>query len=60
MAKRYMDLARGLNFEIGRKHWETIRANSHMLLKKYNFLDQHLFHRPSWRMLGWLCISHAN
>ena len=37
MAKRYMDLARGLNFEIGRKHWETIRANAHMLLKNIIF-----------------------
>ena len=60
MAERYMDPARGLNSEIGRKHWETIRTNPQMLLEKYNFLDQHLFHRPPGRMLGRLGISHAN
>ena len=34
MAERYTDLARGLNSEIGRKHWEAIRANADTLLKK--------------------------
>ncbi|OYV07946.1 MAG: hypothetical protein CG443_839 [Methanosaeta sp. ASP1-1] len=33
MAERYTDLARGLNSEIGRKHWEAIRASGYAAQK---------------------------